>query len=511
VRRPFARRAPGAPDPSRPAADTRIWGRHYRGPSPWIFGFFIMALLAAATYMAFAKQLPWSSPGYELEATFQNAATLRETAPVRIAGVNVGKVTGVESDGDVVRVRFTVNEEGQPIHDDAEVEIRPRLFLEGNFFLDVHPGSPSAPELPDGADIPITQTATAVQLDEVLTALQKPYRRGLQRTLQGFGTALNYQPTAQADLTQDPDVVGESAAKSLNDAFRYGGEAGKGTAIVSRALRGQSEGDLAGLIKAGDTVFGKLASRESDLSNLITNFNVTIRAFALEAGNVSASLNELGPTLEETRASLADLSQALPAVRTLAIVSRPGFQELPQTISDFGPWLDQTGLLVRDEELGGLARLLKNAAPGLAATSDASAKLFPVVSDVSRCSSENLIPTADAPITADSSWSVGQSNFNEFFYGATQVVGAGQPFDGNGPLVRIQPGGGPQLVRNVNPTGQLGDELNFTYTIEPPDGIQPVLPDGTPAYRPDVSCYSNPLPALNGPAGAAGPPDLVVP
>jgi ABC-type transporter Mla subunit MlaD len=427
---------------------------------------------------------------------------------VRIAGVNVGEVTNVEGDGGLVRVRFTVDEDGQPIHEDAEAEIRPRLFLEGNFFVDLDPGSPSAPELSDGGDIPVTQTATAVQLDEVLTALQEPTRRGLQRLLQGFGTALNYEPTVAADRTQDPDVAGESAATSLNDAFKYGGPAGRDTAIVAKALRGEQDGDLAGLIRSGGQVFDKLASREDDLAGLITNFNVTMSAFAQEAGNVTASFRELGPTLAETNVSLRDLSEALPPLRTLAIVSRPGIQELPDTIDAFNPWLDQTGELVREDELGGLAKLLKNAAPGLAETSTASKKLFPEIESVSRCSTHNLIPTADTPITADSSWGVGQSNFNEFFYSAVELAGAAQPFDGNGPYLRLQPGGGPLLVHSPNPIGIAGDQVEFTNTIEAPGGVQPVLPASPTPYRPDVKCASNALPDLNGPAAASGPPDL---
>src|SRR5689334_8601545 len=148
----------GRPDATKPAPDPRIWGRHYTGASPWVFGLIVVAILGVLTYLAFAKKLPWSHPDYELHATFENAATLRETAPVRIAGVNVGKVTSVERDpnSDLVNVTFSVDSEGQPIHDDAEVEIRPRLFLEGNFFLDLRPGSPSAPELQDGGTIPVT-------------------------------------------------------------------------------------------------------------------------------------------------------------------------------------------------------------------------------------------------------------------------------------------------------------------------------------------------------------------
>ena len=45
-----------------------------------------------------------------------------------------------------------------------------------------------------GDEIPITHTSTAVQLDEVLTALQTPDRANLVQLLQGFGTGLNRVP-----------------------------------------------------------------------------------------------------------------------------------------------------------------------------------------------------------------------------------------------------------------------------------------------------------------------------
>ena len=71
----------------------------------------------------------------------KNAATLRETAPVRIAGVNVGEVTGVEAKGDAAEVTFTVDDEGQPIHDDAQIEIRPRLRNRGPDRIEIGRGS----------------------------------------------------------------------------------------------------------------------------------------------------------------------------------------------------------------------------------------------------------------------------------------------------------------------------------------------------------------------------------
>jgi phospholipid/cholesterol/gamma-HCH transport system substrate-binding protein len=336
----FKRRPAAAPHrPGEEVGDPRIWGRRYRGPHPAWWGVLMVILLAIGSYFAYTKELPWSDEGYTLSATFENAATLRETSPVRIAGVNVGEVTEVESEGNAAKVTFTVSDEGRPIRSDAEIEIRPRLFLEGNFFLDVRPGSPSAPELEDGGEIPITQTATAVQLDEVLTALQEPQRRGLQRLLEGFGTALSYEPTPADDLTQDVIVQGETAAQSLNDAFRYGGPAGKNTAIVADALRGEQPRDLARMIDATGAVFAKLGTVEGDLADLVTNLNITAGAFASESENLSRSVELLGPTLSEAEVSLRALSDALPPLRALAIESRPGIQELPDPIAGFARWL----------------------------------------------------------------------------------------------------------------------------------------------------------------------------
>jgi phospholipid/cholesterol/gamma-HCH transport system substrate-binding protein len=493
-------------DPAKRAPDERVWGRHYRGPAPWIFGLAMVVILAIGIYLAFAKDLPFGGRGYELTATFENAATVRSTSPVRIAGVNVGEVTEVEADGDAVKVTFTVDESGRPIHEDAEIEIRPRLFLEGNFFLDLFPGSPSAPELDSGGDIPITQTNTAVQLDEVLTALQEEQRRGLQELLEGYGTALTYEPTAADDADQDPSVRGETAAESLNDAFRYGGDAGRGTAIVNTALLGENPGDLAGFIRGFGLTFEKLADREVQLSDLITNFNVFAGALAAESANLSRTVEELAPTLEEAEPSLLALNDALPALRALAIESQPGIEELPATIAAADPWLDEARKLVRDQELGGLARLLRGAAPGLAQATDASKNFFRQQTLLAQCTSRVLVPTGD--VVVEDGFSTGQPNYNEFLSGVVSLNGIVQGFDGNGPYARFQSGGGPTLVQGVVPNGTVGNGLNFSNLIEAPGGIQPVVPGARPPFRMDFPCKRNPVADINGPAAALGPPDL---
>jgi phospholipid/cholesterol/gamma-HCH transport system substrate-binding protein len=478
--------------------------------SGFTVGLIALAVLAAFTYLAVAKAgklWPFDPAGLELRAVFEDSSTLRPDSPVRIAGVDVGRVESIEPHGDGSVVTFEVGELGQPIHEDATVDIRPRLFLEGNFFLDVKPGSPRAPALTSGATIPATQTATAVQLDEVLTALQSDDRENLQVLLEGFGTALTYEPTSVDDRNQDSEVAGESAAESINDSFIYGGAAGRDTAIVNEALLGENPHDLSGLIRAQRRLFGELSGREAQLQGLIRNFNVTAGAFAAESENLSATIRELAPTLEEADPALVRLNTVFPPLRAFARALEPSLRELPATIDAAGPWLDQANPLLSKQELGGTARLLRQAAPGLAKASNSGARLFGQIDLLSRCTSEVLIPAGDTVIDDAGGaypFSTGQPNYRSFFYGAVGLAGESQQFDGNGPFVRFQPGGGDELVSMENPGGFFRATQLWANTIEPPLGIRPVLPDQVPPYRPDFACHRNPVPDIN--SAEVGPP-----
>ena len=514
LRRSKRPHAPGT-DPRSRGLDPRVWGQHYRGGGPVPLGLALVVLLAIGSYLAYVKEIPFVGGGYELEATFENAATVRPSSPVRIAGVNVGEVTDVEPVGDAARVTFTVDDSARPIHEDATLEIRPRLFLEGNFFVELRPGSPSAPELEDGAAIPVTQTATAVQLDQVLGALNGDVRLNLQRLLAGYGTALTHEPTAgaAAERTQDADVRGETAAQSLNDSFRYGARAGRGTAITNEALLGEEPHDLSRLIEAQADVFETLSTRELALQDLITNLNTTAGALAAESTNLRRSIAELAPTLETAEPSLARLSDSLPVLRALALTLEPSLRELPATIAAADPWLDQARGLLRDSELGGAASLLAAATPNLAATARIAPDLFDEVGLLSRCATDVLEPTGNIVVQDDVSsvlpgvdFTTGQPNFHEFLYGLVQQTGEVQNFDGNGRYLRFQSGGGDELVQADQPGGGFQNTLNFGNAFEVPAGVRPVVAGDPPPFEMGTPCHTSDIPDVNGPQAAIGAP-----
>ena len=134
-------------DPAKAGPDERIFGRHYRGPSP-ARSACVVAILIADPASTSRSRSRSRSPARATSSTRRSRTRppLKPDSPVRIAGVNVGKVTiGRAAKGNMAKVTFTVDDEGLPIHKDATITIRPRLFLEGNFFLDLAAGEPERP------------------------------------------------------------------------------------------------------------------------------------------------------------------------------------------------------------------------------------------------------------------------------------------------------------------------------------------------------------------------------
>jgi ABC-type transporter Mla subunit MlaD len=124
-------------------------------------GLIAIALTVIGFYLAFTKSIPFTDGGYELKGVFADAQNIRADSPVRISGVEVGEVTEVEhlkdenGEGeDAAVVTMEIKDSALPIREDATMQLRPRLFLEGNLFVELSPGSPGAPELDSGSVVP---------------------------------------------------------------------------------------------------------------------------------------------------------------------------------------------------------------------------------------------------------------------------------------------------------------------------------------------------------------------
>jgi phospholipid/cholesterol/gamma-HCH transport system substrate-binding protein len=487
----------------------RIPRKDRRGMSPVGIGLLALVIVAVGTYFGFTKHIPFTHD-FRVKAVFESSNSLRLNSPVRIAGVNVGKVTKIEryENTDMALVTMEVKDDGLPIHKDASLKIRPRIFLEGNYFVDLKPGSPSAPTLEDDDQpIKVTQTSTPVQLDEVLSVLQEDTRADLRKLLDGFGNGLTRKPTAAEDRRSHPITRGETAAESLNDAIDHGAGAFRGTAIVNRALLGTRPDDLSRLIASFGKVAGGLSRNEEDLKGLITNFNTTVGALAAQQEDLRVSIAELGPTLVAANRAFTSLNAAFPPLREWSRAILPGVRATGPAIEASFPWIAQTRKLLGPDELQGVAQQLRPTTVSLAQLSNASLKLFPQVENASKCVTKIILPTGNVKIQ-DGNLTTGKENYKEFWYGMVGLAGEGQNFDGNGMYVRFQPGGGSQTVSTGKVNG-VGAPL-LANVQQVPIGTRPFFPGKRPPYEPTKTCYKQTPPNLNGPAAAIGPAETKV-
>jgi phospholipid/cholesterol/gamma-HCH transport system substrate-binding protein len=496
----------------------RFWRRHneiavselQKRSNPVRFGVVFLVLLAVAVYFGFTKHIPFKH-GYRLNAQFDTVLNIAPRSPVRIAGVSVGKVTSVHRDGNTGVVTMEIEGKGLPIHADATLKIRPRIFLEGNFFVQLEPGSPSSPALHSGATIPVAQTSDPVQLDQVLDALNTDTRANLQTFLAEYGEALTRKPTAAENAEQSPEVQGLNGAQAFNKAFRIGPEALRDAAIVNQALAGQETNDLSKLFAALEKVTAQLGLHEQQLGELIGNFNTFLGALAKQSPSLRSAVAQLPATLHNANRGFAELAAAAPSVRTFSEDLIPGIEELPATITASYPWIKQTEALLAPTELGGVASSLRGAAPAFAGLLAAQPSFFNQIAQFNKCLTNVIFPAGNT-VLQDGPNTTGAEDYKEFWYAMAGLSGLGQNFNGNGPADRFLGGGAGTTIisQPVKLTGSTvgGSESQKLVSQSgfAPEGTRPRFPGTEPPYRPLVACYKQKLPNFNGPL-SSGPAD----
>ena len=304
-----------------------------------------VVLIVVICWVVFGGPIPFSGGGFKLKAVYTSQTELHLASPVRIAGVDVGTVTQIKHIGGnspATLVTMSITGEGLPIHADATTNIRPRLFLEGNYYVNLQPGTPQAPALSSGATLSSPHNSGPVQLDRVLSALNSNARANLQTLLQGLGSSLNRVPTAAQDASQDPSQRGLTAGQSLNESLKYSANAFKASAIVNQAFLGERPHDLSGAVAGTEKFFSGLAADQNALSGLVTTFNATMRALANRQQDLSDTIALLPGTLQATNSALGPLQASFGPTQRFAAAILPGVKQTGPTIAAGLPWLAQT-------------------------------------------------------------------------------------------------------------------------------------------------------------------------
>ena len=458
--------------------------------SPLQAGLIAILVVAVGSYFAFAKALPFRHH-YELRFVAQNANLVQPKSVVRIAGVDVGQVESVARyrHTKLALVTMRIDDRGRPVHRDATLKIRPRLFLEGNFYVDLHPGTPSTPELRDGGMIPVTQVTQPVQLDQILASLSAPTRASLQKTVRGLGEAF--------------DSGSPTGAQALTDTLRSSPQALRDSAVVGQALAGPPENDLRKAIAGFAKATKAIADNEGAATALVSDFEATMSALAAQAPALRRTVAQLGPTAVNARRGFASLNAALPSTRRFARDLVPGLRATPAAIDASAPWIAQTAPLLSTRELGGWLHDFKTLAPGLAGLAAGTKEFVPSIDDFDRCITGVILPSGNIKVD-DGALSSGVENYKELWYAFVGQNGSGAGFDGNGSFLRLT--AAPGTVRVESGQTNYGKQSYFVTSALPPLRTRPAFTAKLPPLRRDVKCFTQPVPDVNG-VGATGPAD----
>jgi virulence factor Mce-like protein len=447
--------------------------------APFPAGVIALAVVLVACYLGFSKSIPFRSH-FEVQGVFKTANNITKNSPVRVAGVNIGKVTRVVhakdgTEGAVVTMR--IDRKGRPIRRDATMTIRPRIFLEGNFFVDVSPGTPSAPELGDGDVIPINQTSAPVQIDQILTALQSDTRDDLRVLLKELSTGFD-----------------GGGAEGFNRSIPYWKPAYRDSSIVADATTGLLEHDLSGYLKSAGQVAAALDRSPEALKALITDFNATARGFAREDANLRSAVAELPRTLRAAQPALGELNDALPSLRALARDLRPGVRNSEAAIDASIPLVQQLRGLVSEPELRGLTTDLRKAVGPVTDLSDATVPFYTQTRRLSACQNSVIIPFSQDKVI-DQQFPAEGKVYEESPKPFVGLASESRSGDANGQWFRVLIAGGTNLI-----TLRPGV---FATSALPINGSNPPKPKGRPALNADAPCEDQQTPDLR---SVPGPP-----
>ncbi len=392
---------------------------------PLVIAALMIFAVVFVTFYAFNQGLPFVHR-YTLYALVNNSVNLRSDSPVRIAGIDVGSVQGVSPYGtcQCTKVAFTVDSDGLPIHRDATIRVRDRLFLEGGYYLELEPGTPSAPTLHDGDTIPLSQTATPVQFYQVLSTFDIAARASLKNLLQTLNTGFSPRPG---------QPLSDSGAGGLKVAVPELTPVFKDTAVITRALRGTRPGDLDKFLSSASQVSGTLAGSSSQLADLVTSLDRTSTALASSDGALAQTVVGIDHTLQVAPPALSAIDHALPGLVDLASALDPSLKVAPPIIDSLNGAVRQLGAVVAPPERAALLSSLKATFEQFPTVLDQLATLFPLTKQVTDCLRTHVQPILEAKVP-DGSLSSGNPVWQDFVHFLPGVAGASASFDGNGPL-----------------------------------------------------------------------------
>jgi phospholipid/cholesterol/gamma-HCH transport system substrate-binding protein len=334
--------------------------------APTVGRLLVMVLFALSCFglllflwLSFGGPIPLKPKGYRFHVAVPEATQLGLEADVRTAGVTVGKVRDKSIDANHPNrtiATIELDRKFAPIARDARVILRQKTLL-GETYVELTPGTPSSPRVPDGGWLPDARVKKTVELDEVLQALDPETRKSFQTWQQSLAKAVDGRGADLNDALGNLPAFADDGTDLLRVLDLQGGAVRRlisNTGVVFGALT-RNEAQLRNLITGSASVFDATSRRQQALAQTFRIFptfldesKATFKSLERFSRNtdplvrqLQPGIRDLPPTLRDVRALAPDLQAFFRNLDPLITASKRGLPALRQTIDGLNPMLGQ--------------------------------------------------------------------------------------------------------------------------------------------------------------------------
>jgi phospholipid/cholesterol/gamma-HCH transport system substrate-binding protein len=396
------------------------------------------------------------SGSYTLKADFQDAGGLVTGNEVLMGPAQVGSVQAISlTPNGQAQITMSIASSAAPLHEGTVARIYENsLSGIADKYVVLEPASSQAPPIPNGGTITEQDTYSFVSLDQVFDAFDPLTRAGLRNLIKGEAASINGR-AAEASKTLEYLAPGLASTSNLTEELDRNEPAFDGLLVqgaqAMQALASRSS-QLADLIAQAGTATGAIARQSQALQDALTLFPGTLNRATSTFAGLRATLNALDPLVAESKIAARRLEPFAASLRTFTEAAIPTVTALSALIHNPAGTGDLTTLL---NDTPQLARLAGTAFPDLINAMNSSQTQLDTLREYT--------PDVVAALT-----DVGQ---------------ASAYYDANGHYVRVQPtffafGTDSQGELTARPPSERYQGLQVAQNRCPGGAVQP-SPDGS--------------------------------
>src|SRR3954451_49744 len=281
---------------------------------------------------------PWKDQYHVRLAVDDAKGVVPGNTEVRLAGVVVARVEGVQLQRDTPMLNVRIQGRYKPLYRDARLRLRPKTPLEDVYLNVESRGTPGGGEVPDNGVLAAERTHTPVYIGKVLDVFNADRRAREKQAIENMGRGLgDHGAQFRAALVELAPFLDAARRLSRENAIRV---------VQTRRLihnfrlmteeLGRRDRQVTRLASAGSRALGELGAADRPLAEFIAQMPPMLRQMPRSFATLRGAADELDPAFDALRPVAAAMPSGLRALERLGPDLRAGSAALRRPMTRLG-------------------------------------------------------------------------------------------------------------------------------------------------------------------------------